>query len=90
MFAIGSSNLKYLYSHDTKLDIKPDTMTTLLGQAVRVQGAMIDAAVAKLCEQEARRAAEGDLAVEAQIRTMHSNTKSGQPIRSTMFVSSRL
>ena len=79
VFITGSSNLKVsaFTRHETR---NPDHTVLVLGQAARNQGTTIDTVLTKLREQEARRAAEGDVALEAQFRMMYSIVKSGQPI----------
>ena len=78
-FSTRSSNLKVsaFMRHETR---NPGHTVLVLGQAARNQGATIETILTKLCEQEARRAAEGDLALEAQFRMMYSIVNSGQPI----------
>ena len=78
-FTTGSSNLKVstFTRHETR---NPDHTVLVLGQAARNQGATTDTVLTKFCEQEDRRADEGDLSLEAQFRMMYSIVKSGQPI----------
>ena len=74
--------------HETR---NPDHTVLVFGRTARVQGSTIDMALTRQCEQEAKRATEGDVALEAQIRTMYSIVKSGQRplVSSTPSVSSR-
>ena len=78
-FARGSGNLKAsaFIRHETR---NPDHTVLVFGRKARDQGCSIDIAISKQCELEAKRAAEGDVALEVQMRTMYSIVKSGQPL----------
>ena len=78
-FAKGSGNLKVsaFIRHETR---NPDHTVIVFGRKAQVQGSTIDLAISRQQEHEAKRAAEGDVTLEAQIRTMYSIVKSGQPL----------
>ena len=63
--------------HETR---NPDHTVIMFGRKAKVQGCTIDITISRQNELEANRAAEGDVTLEAQMRTMYSIVKSGQPL----------
>ena len=78
-FSSGSTNLKAsaFTRHETR---NVDHTEQVLARYARLKNATVDAAMRRLCEQEVRKAVDGNLALEVQLRTMYSIVKSGQPI----------
>ena len=78
-FARGSGNLRAsaFIRHETR---NPDHTVIVFGRKAKVQGSTIDITISRQNELEANRAAEGDVTLEAQMRTMYSIVKSGQPL----------